>query len=365
MSGAREKLGFDVKGHFKITDDLGNVLLDKKNAVHPQNMARAISRALANESNFFISRVAFGNGGTTVDAAFQITYNPPNDGQEPDIAGWESRLYNETYSEIVDDSSNNLGSGEGASPSDDPPSIEHLSGPGVRSSEGPLFSSQVTVEVVLNPGEPGGQFGNDQLSPSEFTDSDFFFDEIGIFTSGAPGIAGPGYQNVNVGNKIHTDDTGLIVATTYNFDIVVDNGSVQNISIVTPNPGSGPEGQITFSDLVSLINNQIVGATVVVTEIGVTQTFGYLKFISNTTGSLSSIDLINGLTDDLFSNIMGYVDILPASQGGNQGVQNDPINASTERERLLSHTVFSPVLKSSNRSLTIQYTLTVSVARNI
>ena len=35
-----------VKGHLHIADDLGNVLVDKDNAVHPQNMSRVIARAL-------------------------------------------------------------------------------------------------------------------------------------------------------------------------------------------------------------------------------------------------------------------------------------------------------------------------------
>ena len=82
-------------GHVKIVDDLGNVLLDKENAVHPQNMARVITRALSNESNYFIKRIAFGNGGTTVDAALNVTFNPANDGQAPDTRTYDSQLYNE------------------------------------------------------------------------------------------------------------------------------------------------------------------------------------------------------------------------------------------------------------------------------
>jgi hypothetical protein len=50
-------------------------------------------------------------------------------------------------------------------------------------------------------------------------------------------------------------------------------------------------------------------------------------------------------------------------QGQDAGVQNDPVNSDTERERLLTHLIFSPVLKSANRTLQITYTLTVSVER--
>ena len=58
-----------VTGHLLITDrDSGEVLLDQHNAIHPQNMSRIISRALANEDNSTIYRIAFGNGGTFIDA---------------------------------------------------------------------------------------------------------------------------------------------------------------------------------------------------------------------------------------------------------------------------------------------------------
>ena len=91
MSFTNDFLPVQVKGHLKIEDDLGNVLVDKDNAIHPQNMARVFARALSNEHNYFINRIAFGNGGTTVDAAFTVTYRTPNDGQSPDVATWDSQ----------------------------------------------------------------------------------------------------------------------------------------------------------------------------------------------------------------------------------------------------------------------------------
>ena len=176
-------LPFDVKGHIKVEDDLGNVLVDKDNAVHPQNMARVIARALSNENNFIIHRIAFGNGGTEIDAAFNITFKTPNDGQPPDTQTWESRLYNETYSEVIDDSNTALlgtdpGSagprvgtrpGGGGNPTDDPATVEHVSGPGTRSRELGL-TSEVVVVAVLNPSEPSGQLSNDK-TPNNINDS--------------------------------------------------------------------------------------------------------------------------------------------------------------------------------------------------
>ena len=147
-----------VKGHCTIEDDLGNVLLDKDNAVHPQNMARVISRALANEDNYIIHRIAFGNGGTDIDAAYTVTFKPPNDGQPPDTQTWGSRLYNETYSEIIDESNtaNLLGTdpgsadsrvgvrpGGGAVPADDTATNRVY-------SEQLGLTSVVKIEVMLN-----------------------------------------------------------------------------------------------------------------------------------------------------------------------------------------------------------------------
>ena len=81
--------------------ETGEVLVDKPNSIHSQNMARVLARGLAREANYYIRRMAFGNGGTFRDAAGNLVYNPPNDGRD---GSWESRLYNETYSEIIDDS---------------------------------------------------------------------------------------------------------------------------------------------------------------------------------------------------------------------------------------------------------------------
>lgn len=362
------QLPVEVMGHVLIQDDLGQTLLDKKNAIHPRNMARIISRALANENNSHINRIAFGNGGTVVDAAYQITYNPPNDGQSPDPAGWESRLYNETYSEYIDESNVNVGTGDGANPAGDPTSVEHVSGPGVRSNELGL-TSEVVIEVVLNPGEPSGQFDTDNQTPVENTESDFTFDEIGLFTPGLPATEEPGFQYVNVNNKTATDATGLAPNFTYSFKLAVNGGAQQTINITTPSSGSGTSGEILFADIVPLMNAQMVGITASVTD-GVNQTFGKIKFTSNTTGTASAVvieDLGAGNypANFLFSNIVGFASIEAPVAGQDAGVQNDPTNHDRERERLLTHIIFSPVLKSANRTLTITYTLTVAVARSV
>lgn len=359
------KFDVAVDGHVLIKNDLGQTVLDQHNAVHPQNMARVFARALAHEDSFYIHRMAFGNGGTAVNAALKIEYNTPNDGQDPDPSGWESRLYNETYSEVVDDSSALIGTGPGADPSGDPESQEHVSGPGVRSAELGL-TSQVVIEVVLNPNEPFGQDVNDgsQTDP----DSDFTFDEIGLYTIGLPPVQTAGYQYVNVGTKTSASATGLSPSTAYIFTIKVDNGTNKNVTVTTPASGSGTSGEILYSDLVTLINSATAfGATASISNIDTgVNTYGFLKLTSNATGANSSVVIIDGgQANFLFRALAGYQGLETPVAGQAAGVANDAVNAENQRERLLTHITFSPVLKSANRSLIITYTLTISIARSI
>ena len=393
-------LPVEVKGHCKIIDDLGNVLLDKDNAIHPQNMARVIARALSNEYNYYINRIAFGNGGTIVDAAFTVTYRTPNDGQSPDVDTWDSRLYNETYSEIINEGQSTLNpdigtdpgsaddrvglrTGGGAVPSSDPTSVPHVSGPGVRSVDLGL-TSEVVITSVLNGDEPLAQFVSDSNPPTENTEGDFVFDEIGIFTSGAQPIATNGYALVDVGTKDSLDDTGLLAGQAYSFDMSVD-GNPATITFTTPAAGgSGAGGQILYGDLCEALNTNdatwsispaFSGALISITDDGTTpfttisgaQTFGYLRFTSTgTAGTSSTVDLTGGNTTAFLAALnppAGATLFENDVAGTDAGLQNDPLDPTQEGERLLAHLIFSPVLKAQNRTLTITYTLTVSVAR--
>ena len=398
----QEILPIIVKGHLLIKDDLGNVLVDKDNAIHPQNIARVISRALANESNYFVNEIAFGNGGTDINAALDITFNPANDGQTPDIRTWDSQLHNETYREIVDDSNISIGTGQGSA-SGDPTTVEHVSGPGVFSNELGVLS-QVTVNATLNVNEPTGQIASGTVAAGSNFGSTFTFDEIGLFTDGQPTIATAGHQDVQTGlpAEVTSDtDTGLLNGITYEFLITVDSGTQTTITFTVP--ASGGSGTLvtdfTYGDLAEAINtgditwnaawggvNPLPGnATVSITDIlgnypsivGA-QTFGFLQFISPSTGSSSSIALVDGTTIvgspltivNLFDDALGLnpspstgTTIQTAVAGLAAGVQNDPVNSTTEAERLLAHITFAPVLKAATRELNITYTLTIAVAR--
>lgn len=404
MSFSTDYLPVHVKGHLKIEDDLGNVLVDQDNAIHPQNMARVFARALSNEHNYFINRIAFGNGGTTVDAAFTVTYRTPNDGQSPDIATWDSRIYHETYSEIINagqtvlnpmlgydpgsaDLNTGVRSGGGSVAASDPTAVPHVSGPGVRSSELGLVS-EVVISAVLNGDEPRSQFLSDYNAATNQNTSagDFVFDEVGLYTSGSQAINTSGYQYIDVGNRKSTDDTGLLPGQSYAFNISVDGGTSTTITFNTPiTGGSGPGGQIIYGDLCEAINtgsaswglagvNPLPGGAVVsITDmtggtfpsITGAMTYGYLKFESPTSGESSAIDLTGGQTTQFLVSLNPPLgsSLVSAVAGASAGLQNSPTNPTQERERLLSHLIFSPVLKSSNRTLAITYTLTISVAR--
>jgi hypothetical protein len=405
-----ENLPIQIHGHLTVTDiskKKHKVLVDKDNAIHPQNMARAISRALANESNFWVNRIAFGNGGTFIGATYDITYRTVNDGQSPDSRTWDSRPYSETYSEIIDEGSVTLNpllgtdpgsadssgirAGGGAVPGSDPTSIPNVSGPGVRSNELGL-TSEVVISCVLNPNEPTGEFLNDsQLPQNQNPESSFMFDEIALFTSGAPAVATSASQDIDVGNKTAFSDTGLTANTLYDFFITSDGSPVggKHITFTTPVAGgSGTAGEILYGDLIKAIRtgnptwnaawagvNPLPGnSNVNITNDGsfdvlvpTAQTYGFLRFVSGTTGVSSSMSILPGTTHDMIAALnapTGGV-IKTAVAGKAAGVQNDPVNPTNERERMLTHVIFSPVLKSKNRTLAITYTLTISVARTV
>jgi len=350
-----QKLPIIVKGHLTIKDDLGNVLVDKDNAIHPMNMSRAIARALSKEPNYFIHRMAFGNGGTQTGIN-TITYRDPNVGGSPaQSARWADKLYNETYSEIIDDSDVNVDTGPGSS-DQYPLTIQNS----VVSSE-PNVLSQVTIMVELNQNEPLTQYLTDILPPTEASNSDFTFDEIGLFTTGQQLVATAGYQNVDVGTKVEASNTGLLPSTSYDFQIAIDGSPAQLVTVTTPVSGSGTAGEILYSDLVVLIN-AVPAMSNASVNIG-HSTFGMLKFTNGTPGASSKIALTDGGGPNtaLFKALFTAFVIDAAVDGQDIGVQNhsDP---TKEAERMLTHVIFSPVLKSANRSLTINYVLTISVS---
>lgn len=368
--------------------ETGEILVDKPNSIHSQNMARVLARGLAREANYYIRRMAFGNGGTFRDAAGNLVYNPPNDGRD---GSWESRLYNETYSEIIDDSdprfgedsgsaeSGNIRPGGGAIPTDDP------TGGGVLSQEVGT-KSNVICTVYLNNNEPMGQVDS-HYDPATITNPDnrcFQFDELGLYSPGAPATATNGYSSVNVNDATSETATALAPNTAYQISIDVD-GITYNAILTTPGGGSGPTSQFTYGDICEGINtgSWITGGDPIndVVYVYITdrsggtyptiigkQSYGFLLFQSKTLGAGSSVNLnCSTASPTNFFNVLtsgSCVNVnVNQEDGENAGVANDPTNPSNERERLLTHLIFDPILKSTFRSLKIVYILTVSVPK--
>ena len=120
-----------------------------------------------------------------------------------------------------------------------------------RSSTSLGLTSEVRVEVILNPDEPSGQLVNDQTSAS--MDSSFTFDEIGLFTTGAPARDSTGSQDIDVGDKNSTDQTQLLSSSSpeiiYGFGIKVD-GAATFANITFKPPHDNP----TYGELCEAIN---------------------------------------------------------------------------------------------------------------
>lgn len=153
-----ENLGFHVEGHIKIFDpETKEVFIDKRNAIHYENMSVALANSLSNQGKGMIYQMVFGTGGTTVDPTGLITYLTPN------TTGINSSLYNQTYQKVVDQ--NSL---ENSDPSRNKMEVRHISG---------STYSDILVSCFLDYGEPLGQ---DAFDNSRDLSGDFVFDELGL-----------------------------------------------------------------------------------------------------------------------------------------------------------------------------------------
>lgn len=153
-----EKGSISVQGHIKIFDPITKeVFIDKRNAIHFENMSEALALSLANKGQQFIHELHFGNGGTSVDPTGVITYLPPN------TTGESADLYNATYYKVVDDTSS-LNSDATRNKIE----VRHTNG---------LIYTDILVTCLLDYGEPAGQQAFDN---STNLDDDFVFDELGL-----------------------------------------------------------------------------------------------------------------------------------------------------------------------------------------
>jgi hypothetical protein len=150
--------GISIEGHIKIHNpETGEVFINKRNAIHYENMSISLAESIANAGQGFIYEMAFGNGGTTIDPTGIITYLTPNS------TGTNASLYNETYTKVVDDrASVNI------DPIRNKIETRHVTGTNY---------TDIFVTCLLDYGEPSGQ---DAFDNSTNTDGTYIFDELGL-----------------------------------------------------------------------------------------------------------------------------------------------------------------------------------------
>jgi hypothetical protein len=147
-----------IEGFVKIHDPVsGEVLVDKKNAIHYENMSVAMAQCLADRNLGYIYQMAFGNGGSSVDPTGVITYLPPN------TTGQNADLYNQTYQKVVDDNS-----AADTDPENNKMTVLHTSGNAY---------TDILVTCLLDYGEPPEQQAFDN---STNFNGEYVFDELGL-----------------------------------------------------------------------------------------------------------------------------------------------------------------------------------------
>ena len=150
--------GFHFEGHIKIFDPKsGEILIDKRNAIHYENMSVAMVNSLSNQGQGTLYQMVFGNGGTNVDPTGLITYLTPN------TVGINTSLYNQTFSKVIDQAAI-----ENADPIRNKMEIRHVSG---------ATYSDIIISCILDYGEPDGQEAFDN---SQDMSGNFVFDELGL-----------------------------------------------------------------------------------------------------------------------------------------------------------------------------------------
>ena len=154
------KIEVFVKIHDPVS---GEVLVDKKNAIHYENISYAMAQTLSNRTSAqgggWIYEMAFGNGGSSVDPTGIITYLPPN------TTGQNAELYNETYAKVVDDNS-----AADTDSANNKMTVLHTSG---------KVYTDILVTCLLDYGEPPGQQAFDN---STNFNGEYVFDELGLKT---------------------------------------------------------------------------------------------------------------------------------------------------------------------------------------
>ena len=158
IDNIKEENGVMLQGHIKISNpETGEVIVNKRNAIHYENMSISLAESLANAGQGTIYQMAFGNGGTSIDPTGIITYLTPNS------TGTNASLYNQTFIKVVDDRSVN-----NTDPARNKIESRHVSGTNY---------TDIVVSCLLDYGEPSGQ---DAVDNATNANSLYVFDELGL-----------------------------------------------------------------------------------------------------------------------------------------------------------------------------------------
>ena len=154
-----DNAGLNMSGHIIIRDaDTKEEFINKRNAIHYGNMARIVAEALNNTADSYVNFIAFGNGGTSVDASGgKVLYRSPRVSEAYEAS---ASLYNKTYHKGIQGVESN---------SDN--KIEIITG---------ASYTDIKMTVTLGYNEPAGQ---DVFDSSTTNIGDYVFDELGVFTN--------------------------------------------------------------------------------------------------------------------------------------------------------------------------------------
>lgn len=167
-SKPNETGGFHFEGHIKIHDpETKEVFVDKRNAIHYENMSVAMVQSLSNQGYGTVYQMVFGTGGTVVDPTGLITYLTPN------TIGVNASLYNQTYQKVIDQNAT-----ENVDPFRNKMEIRHISG---------ATYSDILITCLLDYGEPLDQEAFDN---SVDMNGEFVFDELGLKSLGSDNTEG-------------------------------------------------------------------------------------------------------------------------------------------------------------------------------
>lgn len=148
----------NIQGHVCIHDpNSGEVLVNKRNAIHYENISIAMAQTLSDRNLGYIYEMAFGNGGSSVDPTGVITYLPPN------TTGTNASLYNQTYQKVVNDNS-----AANLDPLNNKMTVIHVPN---------TVYTDILVTCLLDYGEPPQQQAFDN---STNFNGEFVFDELGL-----------------------------------------------------------------------------------------------------------------------------------------------------------------------------------------